>query len=111
MTETDAPRLAVVTGLLAEASCPGVAAAGPGRAALACAYQGAAPGGPPRPPPPRLLSTEPESGAGLAPPPHPAQLFFDEVLSERITSSKKIRPVTGWSRTWVSENSAWRIDN
>ena len=28
----------------------------------------------------------------------------------RITSSKKMRPVTGRSSTWVSENSAWRME-
>src|SRR3954465_12189537 len=28
----------------------------------------------------------------------------------RITSSKKTRPDSGRSRTWVRENSAWRID-
>ena len=29
----------------------------------------------------------------------------------RITSSKKMRPVTGWSSTWVSENSACRMES
>jgi hypothetical protein len=64
------------------------AAAAVGSAALACAYQGDPPGGPPRTTPPVLLSTEPESGAVLATPPHTAQLFFDEVLSERINAPR-----------------------
>jgi hypothetical protein len=78
------------------------AAAALGGAALACAYQGDPPGGPPRTTPPRLLSTEPESGAVLSSPPHTAQLFFDEVLSERISGPQPdvggaviLSPVTG----------------
>jgi hypothetical protein len=57
-----------------------------GVAALGCAYQGDPPGGPPRTTPPQLLGTAPESGAVLSTPPHTAQLFFDEVLSERINA-------------------------
>jgi len=73
-----------------------------GGAALACAYQGDPPGGPPRTTPPLLLGTEPESGAVLPTPPHTVQLFFDEVLNERVAGQQQgiggaviLSPVSG----------------
>jgi len=87
------------------------AVAGVATLALACAFAGDPPGGPPHTTPPRVLQVVPESGAVLATPPRRAEIDFDEVISEQITGSQRdiqnaviLSPVTGkvtvdWRRT------------
>jgi len=54
--------------------------------AAACASAGDPPGGPPDTEPPTVLRIEPESGAVLTTPPDEADIYFSEVISERVTA-------------------------
>ena len=78
------------------------AAAGATALLLACAFAADPPGGPPRTIPPKVLRVEPESGAVLATPPARAEIDFDEVINEQITSPQRdiqgavlLSPVSG----------------
>jgi hypothetical protein len=87
-----------------------VAAAG-AALAMACAYAGDPPGGPPDTTPPKVLAFAPESGAVLASPPSRVVIQFDEVISEQLAAGQRdiqgavlLSPVTGkvsvdWHRT------------
>ncbi len=54
--------------------------------ACGCASAGDPPGGPPDREPPRVLRVEPESGTVLAAPPSEANIYFDEVIEERVAA-------------------------
>ena len=95
-----------------QARGPGLRLAAPaaalaGALALACAFTGPPPGGPPRTIPPRVVQVVPESGAVLAATPHQVEIDFDEVIGEQIAATQRdiqgavlLSPADKWSVNW-----------